>query len=106
MSTVTMVVPDRSYEQRMAALRRANHVRSKRAARKLELKAGSRSPARTLVRPPAELESMKVFDLLVAIPKVGRVKANKLLGQVKASPSKSVGGLSERQRRELAGLLS
>jgi hypothetical protein len=33
------------------------------------------------------------------------VKANKVLQQCRISPSKTIGGLSERQRTELVGLL-
>jgi S13-like H2TH domain len=46
----------------------------------------------------------KVFDLLVAVPTWGRIRANRLLNQARISPSKTVGGLSERQRRELLSL--
>ena len=43
--------------------------------------------------------------MLLAVPKYGRVKANKVLQQCRISPSKTVGGLSERQRGELVSLL-
>ena len=43
----------------------------------------------------------KVFDMILAVPKYGRVKANKILGQCRISPSKTIGGLSQRQRAEL-----
>jgi hypothetical protein len=46
-----------------------------------------------------------VFDLLLAVPKYGRVKVNKILSQCRISPSKTLGGLSERQRGELVTLL-
>ena len=55
--------------------------------------------------PPEYLETAKVFDMLLATPKFGRVKANKILQQCRISPSKTVGGLSERQRTELVELL-
>ena len=54
---------------------------------------------------PAYLETAKVFDLLLAVPKYGRVKVNKILTQCKIWPSKTVGGLSERQRRELVAFM-
>jgi hypothetical protein len=38
-------------------------------------------------------------------PKVGRVKATKILHSCRVSPSKTFGGLSERQRAELAARL-
>ena len=45
--------------------------------------------------------SAKAFDMILAVPKYGRVKANKILTQCRISPSKTIGGLSERQRGEL-----
>ena len=47
----------------------------------------------------------KVFDMILAVPKYGRVKANKILGQCRISPSKTIGGLSQRQRAELVQML-
>ena len=46
-----------------------------------------------------------MFDLLLAVPKYGRVKVNKILAQCRISPSKTLGGLSERQRAELVALM-
>jgi hypothetical protein len=43
---------------------------------------------------------------LNALPKVGSVKATKILHSCRVSPSKTFGGLSERQRAELAGHLT
>ena len=43
--------------------------------------------------------------MLLAVPKYGRVKANKMLQTCRISPSKTIGGLSERQRTELVWLL-
>jgi hypothetical protein len=47
-----------------------------------------------------------VFDILMAVPKFGRVKAARFLNQCRISQSKTVGGLSERQRAELVGLFA
>ncbi len=96
--------PERSPDQRIDALQRANEIRTRRAALKRELKAGSASIAALLLDPPAFLESAKVFDMLLALPKVGSVKATKLLGSARISPSKTFAGLSDRQRAELADL--
>ena len=43
--------------------------------------------------------------MLLAVPKYGRVKVNKILHTCRISPSKTIGGLSERQRSELVGML-
>ena len=45
------------------------------------------------------------IDMLLAVPKYGRVKTNRILNQCRISPSKTIGGLSERQRTELVSLL-
>jgi hypothetical protein len=89
----------------MEALQRANDIRSRRAQLKRDLKAGRASIHKLLLEPPAYLETAKVFDMLLAVPKYGRVKVNKILQQCRISPSKTIGGLSERQRSELVGML-
>jgi hypothetical protein len=97
--------PLRSLDQRMDALRRANEIRVRRAKLKKDLKAGTVHIEGILERPPAYVETAKVFDMLMAVPKFGRVKAARFLNQCRISQSKTVGGLSERQRAELVGLL-
>jgi hypothetical protein len=97
-----LVVPERSLAQRRDALARANEIRSYRAALKADVKAGrKRVTAALLVNDPM-LDSMRVYELLLAQPKVGRVRVNRILNRIGISPSKTVGGLSERQRGELA----
>ncbi len=89
----------------MRALRRANEIRTKRAQMKRDLKAGKVNVERLLLDPPEWVESAKVFDMILAVPKYGRVKANKVLSQCRISPSKTIGGLSGRQRAELVQML-
>jgi hypothetical protein len=101
----SIAAPERSLVQRMEALARANDVRSRRAQLKRDLKAGRKPIHELLLAPPEYLETAKVFDLLLAVPKYGRVKVNKILSQCKISPSKTVGGLSQRQRTELIALM-
>jgi hypothetical protein len=97
--------PERSLLQRMDALQRANEIRTRRAQLKKDLKGGRVSIHTLLLKPPEYVETAKVFDMLLAVPKYGRVKANKILQQCRISPSKTIGGLSERQRTELVSLL-
>ena len=97
--------PERSLTQRMEALRRANDIRTRRAQLKRDLKGSRVSIHQLLLDPPAYVETAKVFDMLLAVPKYGRVKANKVLTQCRISPSKTIGGLSERQRSELVAML-
>ena len=93
--------PERSLDQRLDALGKANEVRSRRAALKSDLKHGAVSINDVLSAPPEFLLTAKVADLLMAAPKCGRVKSARILEQCRISPSKTVGGLSERQRHEL-----
>ena len=89
----------------MEALKRANDIRVRRAQLKKDLKDGRAQIESVLLSPPDWVETAKVFDMLMAVPKFGRVKAARLLNQCRISQSKTVGGLSERQRAELVGLL-
>src|ERR671936_2209018 len=103
--TKPTAAPERSLVQRMEALQRANEIRTRRAQLKRDLKSGRASIHRLLLDPPEWVETAKVFDMLLAVPKYGRVKANKILQQCRISPSKTIGGLSERQRAELVAML-
>lgn len=105
------MAPDRTAEQKMAALELANHTRIYRA----NLKRGLRglppgiaiSGVKAIVAdpPPAELATMKVADLLRAIPRWGRTKVNKVLLATQASHAKTLAGLTPRQRQVLVEIL-
>ena len=105
-SQTQVQAPERSLDQRMEALKRANDIRVKRAQLKKDLKAGTVQIEGILDEPPEYVETAKVFDMLMAVPKFGRVKAARFLNQCRISQSKTVGGLSERQRAELIGLFN
>jgi hypothetical protein len=93
--------PERSHQQRMEALRRANDVRTERARLKESLRSGEVHISDVLVEPPEYVHTAKVFDLILAVPKYGRVKTSRVLERCRVSPSKTVVGLTPRQRREL-----
>ncbi len=105
-SKLQVQAPARSLDQRMEALARANHIRVRRAQLKKDLKDGRVQIEAILLDPPDWVSTAKVFDMLRAVPKFGRVKAARLLNQCRISQSKTVGGLSERQRTELVGLFN
>lgn len=100
-----LAAPERSLDQRMEALKRANDIRTARAKLKKDLKANRASIHTILLDPPEYVLTAKVFDMLLAVPKYGRVKTNRILNQCRISPSKTIGGLSERQRTELVNQL-
>jgi hypothetical protein len=97
--------PERSHQQRMEALRRANDIRSERARLKERLRSGEVDIQEVLVDPPPCVHTAKVLDLVLAVPKYGRVKANKVLERCRVSSSKTVNGLTPRQRKELLDML-
>lgn len=103
--TSNAAVPARSHDQRMRALDAANEIRTRRAQLKKDLKAGRVHIEGLLLDPPDYVGSAKVFDLMLAVPKYGRVKVNRILNQCRVSPSKTIGGLSVRQRSELVAQL-
>jgi hypothetical protein len=90
----------------MIALRRANQVRGLRAKLKQDLRADKVRLELVLATRADYLGSAEVFDLLLAVPKIGPAKAGRLLTIARVSPSKTVGQLSGRQRARLIELLS
>ncbi len=100
------LTPERSLDQRKQALKRANEIRTQRASLKRDLKAGKVSIQKLLLEPPEYLLTAKVFDMLVNVPKFGRVKASRVLKACRVSHSKTFQGLSERQRNEIVSYLT
>lgn len=100
------LTPERSLNQRRQALTRANEIRSLRAKLKKDLKAGRVHILNLLRDPPWYLLSAKVYDMLLHVPKYGRVKASRVLKTCRISHSKTFQGLSERQRNEIISHLT
>lgn len=97
--------PQRTAEQRMTALAQGNDIRIRRAALKRKMKrdplGGIHIALAHLQDPAPWLCTMKVYDLLKAVRGIGRVAANKIIAHTRVSPSKTLEGLTERQRRLL-----
>ena len=94
-------VPGRSREQRLRALQRANEIRSARAKLKQDLASGKLDLAGIVADPPEWVMSARVRDLWLALPRIGPVKAGRILAQCGIAHSKTLGGLTDRQRAEL-----
>ena len=93
--------PERTQQQRLEALRKANTIRLERAQLKERLRRGEVTISDVLADPPECIHTAKVLDLLLAVPKYGRVRATKVLERCRVSPAKTVNGLTPRQRKEL-----
>lgn len=100
---MTTLAPTR--EQAMAALEKANRIRAVRAQVKRDLKAGDIQAWPLIADPGDELLNMRVYDVLLAIPRFGVVKAQRLLARHRISQRKTLGGITERQRAELVAAL-
>lgn len=88
--------------QRQAALEKANRIRTHRAQLKQEVRSGRLDVAALLDDPGCA--TMKTIDLLILVPRVGRVRAGHALRRAGISPSRPLGQLTARQRQELFGL--
>ncbi len=97
---------DRSLAQRRAALNRANAIRRARADLKRDLTAGRVTVHVLILDPPEYLATMKVAALLLAMPKVGKVRVKWMMASARIASGKTVGGLSVRQRDDLVSVLS
>ena len=91
--------------QHLRALQRANEVRLARAELKRSVAEGELTVAEVVLRSPWEADSMAIADLLMSQRRWGRTRCRRLLAQVPLSETKTIGSLTDRQRRAVAALL-
>src|SRR4051795_4699222 len=92
--------------QHMRALARANEVRLARAELKRRIAHGQVAVANVVLDSPWEAESMTISDLLMSQRRWGSTRCRKLLQGIPMSENKTVGSMTDRQRRALAHLLA
>lgn len=97
--------PQRTSQQRLTALEEANRVRFARAAAKRDLKSGERNICELLMDPPEELKGAKVDEMLLAVRGLGRTKVARVLREAGISRSKTLVGLTHKQRDRLVEAL-
>jgi hypothetical protein len=88
--------------QHMLALAQANRVRLARAELKREIAEGERSVADVVRECPWEAETMTISDLLQSQHRWGRTRCRRFLLAIPMSENKTIGSLTDRQRRDLA----
>jgi hypothetical protein len=91
--------------QHLRALQRANEVRLARAELKRRVAEGELTVAEVVLESPWEAQSMAIADLLMSQRRWGRTRCRRFLAQVPLSETKTLGSLTERQRRAVAALL-
>jgi hypothetical protein len=92
--------------QYMRALERANQVRLARAELKRRVAVGEIDVAGVILDCPWEADSMAVGDLLMSQRRWGQTRCRKFLAQIPMSEKKTIGSMTERQRRTLAAMLT
>jgi hypothetical protein len=106
-ATATISPADRAGgPQYMRALERANKVRLARASLKRRVALGEICVAAVILDCPWEAESMAVADLLMSQRRWGQTRCRKFLAQIAMSEKKTVGSMTDRQRRTLAAMLT
>jgi hypothetical protein len=92
--------------QRVQALKRANDVRCGRAALKRSIAAGRRDISEVVLAPPSIAEKMPLGELLTSQKGWGRARSARLLRAAGLTELKTLGSLTERQRRSLGALVT
>ncbi len=100
-ATIAPAVP-----QHIRALQRANEVRLARAELKRRVADGELDIAEVILDCPPEAQSMAVSDLLMSQRRWGQTRCRRLLAQLPISEKKTVGSLTDRQRRTLVSMLT
>jgi hypothetical protein len=91
--------------QHMRALAQANRVRLARAELKRQVADGQASAAEVVLECPWEAGSMSISDLLMSQHRWGRTRCRRFLASIPMSETKTIGSMTDRQRRALANML-
>jgi hypothetical protein len=91
--------------QHMQALQRANEVRLARAELKRGVAEGRTTVGTIILGCPWEAASMTISELLVSQRRWGATRCSKFLQDVGITETKTVGALTDRQRRALAAII-
>jgi hypothetical protein len=92
--------------QHMRALAQANRVRLARAELKRQVAEGETPVADVVLSCPWEAESMTISDLLLSQHRWGQTRRRRFLASIPISETKTIGSMTDRQRRALAASLA
>lgn len=97
-----MSLPHLTPEEKMAALKKAQEMRSKRAELRQQLKKGKITLQDILNSTDDEvIARMRVTYLLQSLPQVGKITSEKVMQEIGINENRRVQGLGKRQRDEL-----
>jgi hypothetical protein len=89
----------------MRALQRANEVRLARAVLKRSVADGRTTVGAVILACPWEAASMTIAELLLSQRRWGSTRCGRLLATFGMTETKTVGSMTERQRRALAAVI-
>jgi len=96
-----MSLPEMTPEQRAAALEKAAESRAAKTAALAKVRSGEVTVADVLASEDSPLQRARVRSVLLAVPGIGTVKADKLLADLGIDPKRRIAGLGARQREAL-----
>jgi hypothetical protein len=98
-----VTIPPLSDEQRSQARKAATEARRRRAEIKQELRTGTRSLADVLAQAEEDdvLAHAKVIDILKALPRVGGVRAARVMERLDIAANRRLRGLGKHQTAAL-----
>ena len=100
--------PQLTPDQRKAALAKAGAARRQRAELKDKLKMGSLTLRELFDQAERDevVGKMKVLTVLESLPRLGKVKARRLMDEIGISDSRRIQGLGSKQRESLFARLA
>ncbi len=96
-----MALPSLTPDEKKKALEKAQTMRKARAELRVQLKKGDVKFSEIVMREDPVIQRMKVSYLLKSLPRVGKVKADRIMDEVGIDESRRVQGLGKRQKEAL-----
>jgi hypothetical protein len=97
---------DAQTQQRQQALAHANRIRHARAELKQRIAHGEVSAAEAILLDQWEIDGMLVADVLTSQRQWGSMRCRRMLLAMRVNERKTIGSMSDRQRRVLAARLT
>lgn len=96
-----MPLPVMTPEQRAGALQKAAAARAAKSAALAKVRSGEVTITAVLADQDSPLQRARVRQVLLAVPRIGQVTADKLLADLGIDPKRRIAGLGPRQREAL-----
>lgn len=101
-----MALPVMTPAQRREALEKAHAARTAKAEALAAVRDGSVTLAAVLADENSPLKRARVRQVLLAVPGIGQVRADRIMADIGIDASRRIGGLGTRQRAFLAAVPS